>query len=71
VERWFALITQRAIRRGSFRSVKDLIEKIDSCVRHTPLAPPFRLDCNRPFDPAKDRKTLFTYFRDTTLGGNS
>jgi putative transposase len=34
VERWFALITQRAIRRGSFRSVKDLIEKIDSFVRH-------------------------------------
>jgi len=28
VERWFALITQRAIRRGSFRSVKDLIEKV-------------------------------------------
>jgi hypothetical protein len=30
VERWFGLITQRAIRRGSFRSVKDLTEKIDS-----------------------------------------
>src|SRR5205809_6847884 len=28
VERWFALITQRAIRRGSFGSVKDLVEKI-------------------------------------------
>ena len=25
VERWFALITQRAIRRGSFRNVKGLI----------------------------------------------
>lgn len=34
VERWFALITQRAIRRGSFRSVKDLVEKIDSFVQH-------------------------------------
>lgn len=34
VERWFALITQRTIRRGSFHSVKDLIEKIDSFVRH-------------------------------------
>jgi putative transposase len=32
VERWFALITQRAIRRGSFRSVKDLIAKIDQFV---------------------------------------
>jgi len=34
VERWFALITHRAIRRGSFRSVKDLIQKIDSFVQH-------------------------------------
>jgi putative transposase len=34
VERWFGLITQRAIRRGSFRSVKDLVEKIDSFVQH-------------------------------------
>jgi putative transposase len=33
VERWFALITQRAIRRGSFGSVKDLVEKIDSSVQ--------------------------------------
>jgi putative transposase len=34
VQRWFALITQRAIRRGSFRSVKELVEKIDSFVQH-------------------------------------
>jgi putative transposase len=34
VERWFALISQRAIRRGSFRSVKELVEKIDAFVRH-------------------------------------
>jgi len=34
VERWFALVTQRAIRRGSFRSVKDLIQKIDAFVQH-------------------------------------
>jgi putative transposase len=34
VERWFALLTQRTIRRGSFRSVKDLIEKIDDFVQH-------------------------------------
>jgi putative transposase len=30
VERWFGLITQQAIRRGSFKSVKDLIAKIDT-----------------------------------------
>ena len=34
VERWFGLITQRAIRRGSFSSVKDLVEKIDVFVQH-------------------------------------
>jgi putative transposase len=34
VERWFALITQRAIRRGSFRSVKELVAKIDAFVQH-------------------------------------
>jgi putative transposase len=34
VERWFGLITQRAIRRGSFRSVSDLIRQIDSFVTH-------------------------------------
>jgi len=34
VERWFGLITQRAIRRGSFSSVKELIQKIDAFVQH-------------------------------------
>lgn len=34
VERWFGLITQQAIRRGSFDSVKDLIQKIDRFVSH-------------------------------------
>ena len=34
VERWFGLITQRAIRRGSFRSVKELVAKIDAFVQH-------------------------------------
>ena len=32
VERWFALITQKAIRRGSFRSVKELVAKIEQFV---------------------------------------
>jgi len=32
VERWFAIITQRAIRRGSFSSVKELIAKIEQFV---------------------------------------
>ncbi|MCK4514374.1 MAG: transposase, partial [Spirochaetaceae bacterium] len=32
VERWFGLITDRAIRRGSFSSVKKLVAKIDTFV---------------------------------------
>ena len=32
VERWFGLITQKAIRRGSFSSVKELIAKIEQFV---------------------------------------
>ena len=34
VERWFGLITQHAIRRGSFHSVRDLVRKIDRYVTH-------------------------------------
>jgi len=34
VERWFALITQQAIRRGSFRSVRELVASIDRYVMH-------------------------------------
>ncbi len=32
VERWFGLITQRQIRRGSFISAKDLVAKIEAFV---------------------------------------
>jgi putative transposase len=42
VERFFALITNKAIRRGSFRSVKDLVRKIDHFVTH------YNQDC-KPF----------------------
>ncbi len=34
VEIWFNIITQKAIRRGTFRSVKDLIDKIKRFVDH-------------------------------------
>lgn len=34
VERFFSIITNKAIRRGSFRSVKDLTSKIDHFVTH-------------------------------------
>lgn len=34
VERWFGVITQKAIRRGSFSSVKELVHKIERFVEH-------------------------------------
>src|SRR5467141_3886613 len=34
VERWFALITHQAIRRGSFRNVRELVGKIDAYGAH-------------------------------------
>ncbi len=34
VERWFGEITRKRIRRGSFKSVKDLIEAIQDYIRH-------------------------------------
>jgi putative transposase len=42
VERFFALITQRAIRRGSFDSTADLVQKIDHFIRaHNANSCPF------------------------------
>jgi putative transposase len=42
VERFFALITQREIRRGSFGSVPDLVRKIDRFIQnHNAKAAPF------------------------------
>ena len=42
VERFFALITQRAIRRGSFDSTADLVKKIDRFIRtHNANSRPF------------------------------
>ena len=42
VERWFGLITQRAIRRGSFRTVRELVQRIDTFVtRYNRTATPF------------------------------
>ncbi len=42
VERGFGLITQRAIRRGSFRTVRELIQRIEAfVVPHNRTAAPF------------------------------
>ena len=34
VEIWFNIITQKAIRRGSFKSVKELVARIEHFVSH-------------------------------------
>jgi putative transposase len=39
VERWFGIITQKAIRRGSFSSVKELVAKIERFVEHYNINP--------------------------------
>jgi transposase len=39
VERWFGEITRKRIRRGSFRSVKELIEVIEEYIRQNNLNP--------------------------------
>src|SRR2546428_8242240 len=42
VEIWFNIVTQKAIRRGSFRSVKDLVTRIATFEqRYNPSAQPF------------------------------
>ena len=42
VERWFGLITQQAIRRGSFKNVRELVSRIDAFVkRYNSTARPF------------------------------
>jgi putative transposase len=47
VERWFGLITQQALRRGSFKSVKELITKINHFVqRYNRNSRPFAWTAN-------------------------
>ena len=42
MERWFGLLSQRAIKRGSFRSVPDLVSKIQAFIDgHNASATPF------------------------------
>jgi transposase len=34
IETWFGIITRQAIRRGSFRSLAELIKRIDTYITH-------------------------------------
>ena len=47
VERWFALITQQAIRRGSFKSVRELVEQ-DRPICRSPQPPQTALTSGLP-----------------------
>ena len=68
VERWFGLITQQAIRRGSFKSVKELITKINHFVQHyNRNAKPFAWTATADSIFQKTRPTMFANFWDETL----
>jgi hypothetical protein len=59
VEIWFNRITQQSIRRGTFRSVKELVAKIDAFVQNSNAsARPFVLDRNGRFDLRHSAKTM-------------
>lgn len=59
VEIWFNIITQKAIRRGSFRSVKDLREKIDEFVKdYNSKSTPFSWTATADSILAKIKRTL-------------
>jgi putative transposase len=56
---WFNRITQRAIRCGTFRSVKELVAKIDQFVQHdNQHARPFVLDGYGGFDLCQSPATM-------------
>jgi putative transposase len=68
VERFFALITQRAIRRGSFDSTAELVKKIDHFIRtHNASSCPFVWTATADSILQKTRATLSANFRDGTL----
>jgi putative transposase len=59
VERWFGLVTQRAIRRASVRTTRELVRRIEAFVgrlqRHRPAV---RLDRHARVDPRQARRLL-------------
>ena len=60
VERWFALLTQRQIKRGSHASVRELEDAIPEFIAvHNQNPKPFRLDQKRRSDPGLHRPLRF------------
>jgi putative transposase len=59
VEIWLNRITQQAIRRGTFRSVQELVEKIDQYVQNSNRHPhPFVWTGYRRFDLCQSPATM-------------
>ena len=67
VEIWFNIITQRAIRRGTFRSVPAGREDPALCRALQRQHAAVCLDRHGRLDPREDSKTLRIYLRDMTL----
>lgn len=68
VERFFSFITDKAIRRGSFTSVKELVQKNRSLRRSLqPELQAIQLDGHRGLDSRQAEETLRTNQRNRTL----
>ena len=68
VERWFGLLSQRAIKRGSFRSVADLVRKIQAFIdSHNASATPFTWVATAQSIIDKVARIAMQHFRDSTL----
>src|SRR5437870_3395052 len=67
VERFFGLITDKAIRRGSFSSVKDLINKIDQSSPRTTQTASHSPGLPQLIPYSKSCIDLLAYQRDSTL----
>lgn len=70
VERWFGLITQQAIRRGSFKSVRQLIADIERYIeQYNQHKRPFVWTATAGSILQKSGSVMQSYFRDGTLAG--
>lgn len=68
MERWFWIITQKAIGRGSFSSVKELIARIEQFVETCEKINAPQVACNGRFNPGQAPEPLIANLGDSTLG---
>lgn len=69
VERWFGFLTQQQLRRGVFRSTRNLETTIRNYIdNHNEEPKAVHLDQNRRRDSRHRGEILSANFRDTTLG---